>query len=447
MRRAVLALASVLALAPGLPSGALLGGFREAAAAPQIDPRDRLLLERALRIGRTVATKHTSPEGLLAYIHRRDATPAQLSHDALSKADTGIWTGCYAASLACRYAVTKDKDALAECRRVAAGLDLLSTTTGAEGAVSRAVGRPIPGEPLQKNARPCPLGGGLYYRDDPSRDTLSGIVLGWTCLAHFVDDPEVRAYASRNLLAIGRRLYGGGMKLRDVDGKVTTHGDLAPTAALGLVGIGENAAIGLATVLAGAKWGGLQDLWEAWRRLDKDGWVESLDDQNLWVDSFKSQASDWNMTHLALLVIALEGDGKPKRRTMSALRDMRRKTRGWQNGSYLACALLAGQEVDRDDTVAELREALLSMPPDEGPFLGTRIVKRSGIVPLARRPVNEWAWKQRARLEELGRETADLDPSVTFTRADFLVAYWLARAAGELDPGPLPAAPAPATTR
>jgi len=340
--------------------------------------------------------------------------------------------------------VTRDPEALAEARRVAAGLDLLSLATGEEGAISRSVGRLLPGEPLPKHCRPSPLGGGLCYRDDPSRDTLSGMVLGWDLLARFVDDPEVRAYAGRNLLAIARRLYGGGMQVRDVGGKVTTFGSMHPSLALGLVGVGEHASIGLATILSGARWGGRSDLWDAWRRLDKQGWVDALDDQNLWTAAFKNPASDWNMVHLALLVVALEGEGKPNRQAMAALRDFRRRTQGWQNGSYLACALLSGQQVQRDGTVAELREALLTMPPEDGPFVGTQEVRQSGIVPLARRPVNEWAWKQRVNLEEVGREGAALDPKVTFTRADLLFAYWLARAAGELDPGPVSAGAAPA---
>src|SRR5262245_37521014 len=98
-----------------------------AGAGPRTDPRDRMLYDRALRVGRNVATRHLSPEGLLAYEHRVNATPEQLSHDTLQRADTGIWTGCYAASVACRYAVTKDPEALALARRLAAGLDLLST--------------------------------------------------------------------------------------------------------------------------------------------------------------------------------------------------------------------------------------------------------------------------------------------------------------------------------
>src|SRR5438105_2550262 len=115
MRRAsLLVVIALCALAAGpQPRLGSAGGRRgEALAAPSppstpappspLDPRDRLLYERALRVGRAVSRRHVSPEGVLAYIHRPGATPEQLSHDALLKADTAIWTGCYAASVACR---------------------------------------------------------------------------------------------------------------------------------------------------------------------------------------------------------------------------------------------------------------------------------------------------------------------------------------------------------
>ena len=408
---------------------------RADAGAGPYDSRDRMLLDRALRIGRTVSAKHVSPEGLLAYEHPREAGPDALSKAALEHADTGIWSGCYAASVACRYAVTRDPEALGEARRVAAGLDLLSRATGVEGCVSRAVGR-VPPESLRGPHVPSPAIPGLAYRQDPSRDTLSGIVLGWDCLARFVDDPEVHAIAAKNLGAIARRLVAGGMQLRDADGHVTTYGKLEPTTALGLVGVGEHASIGLATVRAGLRWSGGQDLLDAWRKLDKKGWVEAIDDQNTWMKAVHNTASDWNMIHHALVVIALDDDGKAKRKAMGALRDLRRNSRGWENGSYLACALLAGQQVDRDDSVSELREALLRMPAASGPFLGTRTVTRGSLVPIEHRPVNVWQWKQNPFKEEVGREEAVEDPTNTYTRADFLFAYWLARAAGELDPDP-----------
>jgi hypothetical protein len=219
---------------PGLRPLAALGLLVvSAVAAPSLsagprptDPRDAMLYARAVRVGRNVVERHLTPEGLLAYIHRRDATPAQLSHDCLDRADTAIWSGCYAASVACRYAVLRDAESLALARRVAAGLELLSKVTGVEGAIARSAGRAIPGEPLGPKVVPSPLGDGFMYRKDASRDALSGIVLGWTCLAKFVDDAEVRFVAGRNLEAIARRLYRGGMAVREPDGGKTKHGDI-----------------------------------------------------------------------------------------------------------------------------------------------------------------------------------------------------------------------------
>lgn len=401
----------------------------------QSDPRHVLLFERAMRVGRNTATRHVTPEGVLAYIHRRDATPAQLSADALKHPDVAIWTGCYAASVACRYAVMRDAESLMEARRLAAGLDMLSRVTGVPGCISRAVGKPIEGEPPARDVVPSPLGSGLAYRNDPSRDSLSGVTLGWECLARFVDDPEVREYARRNLGAIARRLHRGGMNLRDADGKVTTHGEL--DAKYGPLENGMHAAIGCAAILGGMAWDPGDDLPAAWKRLDKRGWIDALDSQWTWADLPITSASNMNMVHLSLLVIALEADGKPKRHAMAAFRDFRRKTRGWQNGAYMACALLAGQQVDRDDTVEELRDTLLSMRPEEVPFEGARKVTGHARKPIEVRPVNEWMWKVDPYREELDRETAIPSPTKTYTRADWLFAYWLARAAGELDPGPV----------
>lgn len=407
------------------------------------DPRDDLLAARAVRVGDNVVRRHLTPEGILAYIHRRDATPAQLSHDAIDQADTGIWTGCYAASVACRYHVLRDAESLALARRVAAGLALLGTVTGVEGAFARSAGHALPGEPLGKKCVPSPLGGGLHYRRDPSRDTLSGLVLGWTCLALYVDDVEVRATASSHLAAIARRLHRGGMKVRDVDGKVTTHGDI--DAFVGPFQNGSHAAIGAAAILAGATFSGDPELWEAWRGLCRRGWDDAIATQHTWIGGRVTHASNLNMAHQGLVVVALLDRGKARRNARAALREFRRVTRGWSNGGYLAMGLL-GEALDPDDAVPELRRALLDQPAQEIPWKGTWNVERKRVVPFASRPVNVWAWKQDPDREEVGREVAVLDPTRTFTRADFLFAYWLARAAGAFAPGPpdphLPAPPA-----
>src|SRR5262245_61752809 len=81
------------------------------------------------------------------------------------------------------------------------------------------------------------------------------------------------------------------------------------------------------------------------------------------------------------------------------------------------------------------------MPADERPWVGTQVVERDDIVPISARPIGVWAWKQSPKKAEWGREAAAPSPTTTYTRADFLFAYWLARAAGELDPAQASVAP------
>jgi hypothetical protein len=409
-----------------------------ARAAPSAaDPRDGLLLERAIRVGRNVAARHTTPEGILAYQHRHAASPEDLSSDALTLADAAIWTGCYAASLACRYAVTRDPEALVEARRIAGGLDLLSAATGVPGALSRTVGRLRPGEPVPKAVRASPLGGGLLFRDDPSRDSLAGVVLGWACLRRFVDDPEVSEKAVRNLVAIARRLRASGMKVKDSRGKTTEHGDLDPSELLGLVDNAEYAAIGLGTVAAGAA--ADPAIRGAYDRLTKDGWASAVDSTYTWLRTPLLDASNLNLVHLALATLALDGYGKGRANAKHALRDLRRRTKGWMNGGCLACYLLAGEGEGRGGVIDELRETLASMPASEVEVVSTRRLPSRGPVPPGRRPIADWMWKTSSFVEEHGRETGTPRTDRTFTRADFLFAYWLARAAGAL--GPAPAGP------
>lgn len=406
---------------------------RAADPVPSGDPRDRLLAERAVRVGRNTVARHLTPEGVLAYQHRPDATPAQLSADAVKMADTAIWTGCYAASLACRWHVTREPEALALCKRVAAGMDLLSRATGVEGCISRSVGRPIPGEDPGRETRASPLGDGLCYRGDPSRDSLTGLVLGWDFLARFCDDPEVHAVAVRNLGAIARRLYAGKMSIRDVDGKVTTYGELSAKSAL-IFENGMYSAIGLSAMLAALIWDKGDDLLRAWKKLDKDGWQDALDAQYLWLPAKVRSASNMNMTQMALTVICVEDLGKPKKLALSTMREFRRFTRGRQNGGYLALYLMSGNGLYRDEVREELRQTLTDMPPYERGWADTEVVKRFDLVPIARRQVVDWAWKVESISEQLITSASRPDPDMTFSRADWLFAYWLARGAGELAP-------------
>ena len=237
-----------------------------------------------------------------------------------------------------------------------------------------------------------------------------------------------------NLGAIARRLYAGGMNLRDVDGKTTTYGELSHKAGL-IFDNGMYSSIALATMLGALTWDRGDDLLRAWRKLEKDGWMDAIDAQYTWLPFGKiGSTSNMNMAHLALTVIALEDLGKSKKLAMSALRDFRRKTRGMHNGAYLALYLLSGNAVGREDAIDELRDTLLDMSAAEVPWEAASIAKRDGILPIERREVSDWSWKVPPNRELI--LTSDSFPSATktYTRADWLFAYWLARAAGALSP-------------
>jgi hypothetical protein len=142
------------------------------------------------------------------------------------------------------------------------------------------------------------------------------------------------------------------------------------------------------------------------------------------------------MNHLALVVVALEGTGRARSNAMEGLRALRRKTKGWQNGALLGLFLLAGGDYDKADAAAVLRGTLLAMRPEEVEWKGTTIAVQRGIVPIERRPVATWMWKNPSNEEEMGYEYAVPHPDRTVTRADWLFAYWLGRAAGHFTPGP-----------
>jgi hypothetical protein len=222
------------------------------------------------------------------------------------------------------------------------------------------------------------------------------------------------------------------MRLRDADGDTTKHGKLE--ARVGPFENGMHAAIGSAAILAAKAVDGGDDLAAAWRRLEKDGWADAIDSQWSWLGAHSLGASNVNMAHLALLTICLVDDGKARSRARSALHDLRGKTLGWQNGGYLACGLLGGAR-GRGDMERELRGALLGMRAEEVPFDGTRRVETRDRRPIEVRPTSVWLWKADPFVEEVGLEAAVPSRTTTYTRADFLFAYWLARAAGALDPG------------
>jgi hypothetical protein len=435
MRRAtLLLLLPLLAASPARPAAARQGGMGPGAPIfPRPGQLDYHLYDKAVRIQRRM-WRHLSPEGVLVHAHRRGADGPALSHDATLHPDVAIWTGCYAAAQACRWQVTRDPDALEQCRALARGLALLSEATGTPGALARNVGRPIPGEPVGERLEASPSHPGLWFRGDPSRDQLSGFTLGWALLYAYVDDPEVRALAKRVLPAVARRLHDDDMWLRDPRGHRTEYGETRKDIEfLPFSRNGALAAIGLAPILVAAAIAPESGLSDVEGRMKRAGWHDALSAQNTFLPDLVN-ASNVNMVNLSLLAITVYDDGYAEQRARWGLDELRAATVGWWNAGFCACQLLAGVFKDRPRVVAELRRTLHDMTEDDDPPGQESLHDLGRITTVAERGVQGWTWADSVRRRRTYVPWAPGAVPVQYTRADYLFAYWLARAAGELRP-------------
>jgi hypothetical protein len=396
---------------------------------------DAELAEKATRLQARMPG-HLSPEGLLAYEHRVGGTPEQLSEDVLKLSDAAIWTGCYAAAQACRWHVTRDPAALEELRRLAGGLALLAKASGRPGGLVRNVGRPLPGSSGFEKSEPSPMGEGYWCRGDVSRDQLAGVTLGWAAIGRFVEDPALREQARSELAALARRLRTDRMWLRDLRGKKTEYGELREDVeGLPFTKNGRHAAIGLAPVVAAAALDPAPDLHDHLRRLLADGWGRALPEQFAWLPPLQSPSSV-NMGFLALLTCRLMDRGIVAAKALEGLGMLRVATRGWWNGGYCGCLLLGGLQHRRAEVRDELRAVLHLMTEDEVPF-AHQVTRQVSFIPtIVQRGNTHWTWKDQLGLVRDPPAPGAARAATTYTRADWLFAYWLARAGGELDPAP-----------
>jgi hypothetical protein len=402
---------------------------------------DAELLERAMRLQARMPA-HLSPEGLLAYEHRVGASPEQLSEDVLKLSDAAIWTGCYAAAQACRWHVTRDPLALEELRRLVHGLHMLERASGREGGLVRNVGRPLPGSSGFEKSEPSPMGEGMWCRGDVSRDQLAGVTLGWAAIGRFVEDATLKEAARSHLAALARRLRADRMWLRDLRGRKTDYGELREDVeGIPFTKNGRHAAIGLAPVVAAVALDPAPDLADHLRRLLDDGWGRALPEQFAWLPPLQSPSSV-NMGYLALLTCRLMDRGIVAAKALEGLGRLRAATRGWWNGGYCACLLLGGLQHRRAEVVDELRAVLHLMTEDEVPYAQQTTRHVSFIPTIVQRGNTHWTWKDQLGLVREQPAPGSPRSAVTYTRADWLFAYWLARAGGALDPGAGAAAPA-----
>jgi hypothetical protein len=400
---------------------------------PRAGEKDHALYEKAMRIQARMWW-HLSPEGLLVELHEIGAGPARLSHDALQLSDVAIWTGSYAAAQACRWAATGDPDALLQARHLARGMALLHDVTGVPGCLARNAGRLVSGG-TGPSLSPSPLEG-LHFRGDASRDQLAGITLGWWLVHELVEDPEVRALAAKHTADTARRLAANGMWILDPRGERTEHGELRPDVQLlPFVKNGPLAAIGFAALVVASELNPDDAaLFEMVQHLNREGWDEALTDQHTFVPSLL-KATNVNMIACALLPIARARKHRFQTNAHDAVKRLRAATMGWWNAGLCSMFLLCDHP-DRRTLLGEIRATLHAMSEEDASPWAVTTWRAERIVPMRERQAwtSGWAWKEDPRMAAAQLVGTPNTCGQTWTRADWLFAYWLARVGGHLVP-------------
>lgn len=213
---------------------------------------EKPLAEKAARIEGNLVDRHLSPEGLLVYRRPcRPFDPAQPdSYGSLS--DQTMWTGVLAGAFAFKLQVTGAPIDRALLVRALAGLRLLHEVTGRPGLLARAVfPRDLAGardadEERHEATAPHRR---FAFRGDVSRDQYAGVLFGCAAVALVLGidagegDADLREMLCGLILPIADHIWKHGLRIVDLDGLMTTHGDLRGY--LWGVPIGPNAALGL----------------------------------------------------------------------------------------------------------------------------------------------------------------------------------------------------------
>jgi hypothetical protein len=383
-----------------------------------------------------IAALHRMPDGVIRY----RVAEGQARDDYGDLPDGPFFAGLYLASQALRLHAG-DEAARAEVHTTLDGLALLLDVTGEPGLLARWVARVEPAR-TRSVWTLSPTRPGYRYRGDVSKDQLAGYACGLGVAWALAPDPDVRARIEELAVPVAEHLRRHGMRIVDVGGEATTHGDLR--ARVGLVfPVGVNALIALAVAKVADASNGDDALSRA---LDEDGYLRAARTAHWRSPGYAKRVND-NMAYASLLALLLL-EAEPAR--AAALREAEALlwdgVRGERNAFFAGVhALASGDAAARDEAragLAEFPERKQELPVDltrPGFDFEARWLKNSKGLPRAKQPVplylrpagsNLWVSDPYALVGSL-RDVGQTE----YSGVDYLLAYWLARLNGWVTAG------------
>src|SRR3990172_3924412 len=185
------------------------------------------LFQKAVELEALIQKRHLTQDGLLAYGIGL-ASPESEEVIGMAFSDMAIWSGCYVAAQAFRYAVTGDPAAEKQVRTSVQGLHLLQEVTGKRGLLARGIKgwddeNPEKGSNWHRGVGPFSR---YQWLGDVSVDQIDGVLFGYAVAYDLIGDQALRQSIANHVGAISDHIIGHGMIIQDVDGGPTKHGDL-----------------------------------------------------------------------------------------------------------------------------------------------------------------------------------------------------------------------------
>jgi len=185
------------------------------------------LLWKADNYERAMQARHLRDGGLVI---GGVSFPFPAGHEREDDENAAYLTGAYLASLAFRYAVTREPEAQAQAKRCAASLRKLVEVTGTPGYLAR-WWRPVSDTAPPETgwlAKAWQTNGPYRWLGNPSTDQYTGVMFGYSVYYDLAADDAERALAARSVGEMIGRILDAGMKILDPAGQPASWYDMSP---------------------------------------------------------------------------------------------------------------------------------------------------------------------------------------------------------------------------